>query len=225
MRTIGSIFLLFAFVNHVHGWTTQSMSSLITRGSISGSSARLSTAINIVKHGEDACFLPLKQLDQDYFAPRVFQVAGVYPGLTVDEYNAVNSEPPPEQGQWSYDFSDPNGPQLGTVAIEGNLVVGDVEDGAVIISDHFTLGVPLPETITDPVDLIVLVDRACKNYADRQFLVVESPTEGLKIEAYKTFSDMPKDTKVIGHVEYVTIPWLPAMKPTKTGFMEDDTSF
>ena len=26
------------------------------------------------KHGEDACFLPLEQLDQEYFAPRVIQV-------------------------------------------------------------------------------------------------------------------------------------------------------
>jgi len=25
-------------------------------------------------HGENACFLPLKQLDQDYYAPRIIQV-------------------------------------------------------------------------------------------------------------------------------------------------------
>ena len=25
-------------------------------------------------HGEDSCFLPLKQLDQDYYAPRIVQV-------------------------------------------------------------------------------------------------------------------------------------------------------
>lgn len=26
------------------------------------------------KHGENACFLPLEQLDQDYYAPRIVQV-------------------------------------------------------------------------------------------------------------------------------------------------------
>ena len=25
-------------------------------------------------HGQNACFLPLKQLDQDYYAPRIIQV-------------------------------------------------------------------------------------------------------------------------------------------------------
>lgn len=25
-------------------------------------------------HGDNSCFLPLKQLDQDYFAPRIVQV-------------------------------------------------------------------------------------------------------------------------------------------------------
>ena len=28
-------------------------------------------------HGENACFLPIKQLDQDYYAPRIIQVCTV----------------------------------------------------------------------------------------------------------------------------------------------------
>lgn len=29
-------------------------------------------------HGENACFLPIKQLDQDYYAPRIIQVRAYY---------------------------------------------------------------------------------------------------------------------------------------------------
>src|SRR6056300_771079 len=37
-------------------------------------------------HGQDSCFMPLKQLDQDYFAPRIVQIAGAYPGLTKEDF-------------------------------------------------------------------------------------------------------------------------------------------
>lgn len=177
------------------------------------------------KHGQDACFLPLKQLEQDYFAPRIVQIAGAYPGLTKEDLMAVTSEEAPEQGQWTYDFSDPEGPQLGTVALEGSQIVHDVTDPAVIIAEHFSIGITLPKAITEPVDLVVLVDRAEKGYADRRFLVLEVPDEGLVIGAYPTKKEMPPDAEILGRVVLVQVPWLPSMAPTKTGFMEADEYF
>lgn len=176
-------------------------------------------------HGQNSCFLPLKQLDQDYYAPRIIQIAGAYPGLTREEFFAVTSEPAAEEGQWTYDFSDPEGPQLGTVAVEGS-VVSLCEDPAVIIAEHPSMGVELPKELEDPVDLVVVVDRALKNFAERKFLVVDIPgEEGVKIQAFPTKADMPVGTTILGQVELVQIPWLPCMKSTKTGFMEVDEYF
>lgn len=176
-------------------------------------------------HGQNACFLPLKQLDQDSYSPRIVQIAGAYPGLTREEYYAVSSEPPPVPGQWSYDFSDPDGPQLGTVAIEGSNLVASCEDPVVIIAEHFALGVELPKVITEPVDLVVLVDRAKNRFGERRFLVLDNAVPGtnaLMIAAYNSKSELPAGCEIIGQVDQVQVPWLPGMAPTKTGFLEAD---
>jgi hypothetical protein len=138
----------------------------------------------------------------------------------------VSSEPAPEPGQWTYDFSDPDGPQLGTVAIEGSNVVSACEDPVVIIAEHQSLAVPLPEIIKDPVDLIVLVDRAANRFAERRFLVLNLPGEDrLTIGAFPTREDLPEGCEILGQVVLTQIPWLPSMKPTKSGFMEVDEYF
>ena len=176
-------------------------------------------------HGQNSCFLPLKQLDQDYYSPRIVQIAGAYPGLTREEFFAVKSEPSPEQGQWTYDFSDPDGPQLGTVALEGSNIVAACEDPVVIIAEHTALGLPLSKEIVNPVDLVVLVDRAKPSFAERKFLLVEIPGEGLSIGAYQSKAELEDGVKILGQVELVQVPWLPSMAPTKTGFMEVDEYF
>mmetsp|Transcript_15612 Transcript_15612/g.43085 ORF Transcript_15612/g.43085 Transcript_15612/m.43085 type:complete len:242 (-) Transcript_15612:86-811(-) len=177
-------------------------------------------------HGQNACFLPLKQLDQDYYNPRIVQIAGAYPGLTKEQFMGVTSEPSPEQGQWTYDFSDPDGPQMGTVALEGSEIVHFAEDPVVVIAEHRSIGVDLPKAIVDDVDLIVFVDRAERDFAERKFLVVAEPgSEFLTIGAYATKPEMPEGAEILGTVKVVQIPWLPSMAPTKTGFMEADEYF
>jgi len=173
-------------------------------------------------HGQNACFLPLEQLDQDYEAPRIVQIAGSYPGLTREEFFAVTSEPPPEAGQWSYDFSDPDGPQMGTVAVRGTEITATAIDPVVIISEHFSLGVPLPEELKEAVDLLVMVDRAKNKYKDRKFLVLDLPGEGVVIRAYATKAEMPAGADILGQVVFCQIPWLPCMKSTRSGFMEEE---
>lgn len=174
-------------------------------------------------HGENACFLPLKQMDQDTFAPRIVQIAGAYPGLTREEFFAVRSEPAPPQGQWTYDFSDPDGPQLGTVAIEGSQVSNDCVDPVAIIAEHPSIGVQLPDAIKDPVDLVVLIDRSKNRYGDRKFLVLQLPgQEELTIAAFNEKNEIPVGSEILGQVDLVQVPWLPSMTPTRTGFAETD---
>jgi len=176
-------------------------------------------------HGDNSCFLPLKQLDQDFYTARIIQIAGAYPGITKEEFYAVKSEPSPETGQWAYDFSDPDGPQLGTVAIEGSNVVAFCEDPVVIIAEHTSLSIPLPESIKDPVDIIVVVDRESNRFGERKFLVLDIPGTGLIIGAFPTKEDLPPNSEILGQVVLCQIPWLPSMKSTKTGFLEADEYF
>ena len=125
--------------------------------------------------------------------PRIVQIAGAYPGVTRSEFYAVNSEPAPPQGQWTYDFSDPDGPQLGTVALEGSNIVAACQDPVVLIAEHFSLGVELPPAIQEPVDVLVLVDRALNRFGERKFLVLDVAGQGITIEAYNSKEELPDD--------------------------------
>lgn len=111
------------------------------------------------------------------------------------------------------------------MAIEGSNQVATTEDPVVIIAEHFSLGVSLPSVIKDPVDLLVLVDRSKKTFAERRFLVVDIPGSDLEIKAYSSKTDLPPGSSIVGHVVLVKIPWLPAMQPTRTGFSEADEYF
>lgn len=153
------------------------------------------------------------------------QIAGAYPGLTKEDFYAVSSEPAPPEGQWSYDFSDPDGPQLGTVAVDGSNVVASCEDPVVIIAEHDSLNVPLPDEIKESVDLILVVDRAANRYSERKFLVLFQSGVGVTIGAYPTKEDLPASCEILGQVNLCQIPWLPSMKRTKTGFLEEDEYF
>lgn len=145
--------------------------------------------------------------------------------MTAQEFNAVTSEEAAEPGQWTYDFSDPEGPQMGTVALPGSNVVASCQDPVVIIAEHDSIGVSLPSAITESVDLIVLVDRALQYFAERRFLVLDTKDEGIQIAAFESKADLPAGSQILGHVVLVQIPWLSCMKPTKSGFMEADEYF
>jgi len=178
-------------------------------------------------HGESACFLPLLQNDEQYIAPRIVQIAGPYPGVDTETYLSLTSDPSAELGQWNYDFSDPNGPQMGTVALPGGTSVYETEDPVVLIADHFELGVQLPPQLTDPVELVVLCDRAKTRFAERRFLVLElEDSPGLiTIAAFESKVDMPANAKILGRVTLVQIPWLPSMTKKASGFSEEDELF
>lgn len=155
------------------------------------------------------------------------QIAGAYPGVDAATYLSLTSEPPAELGQWSYDFSDPNGPQLGTVALPGVTSVYETEDPVVIVAEHTALGVNMPPAIVDPVDLIVLCDRSRRYFAERKFLVLDLDGSGgeLSIAAFGSKNEVPEGATILGQVTFVQIPWLPNMQRKKSGFMEEDELF
>ncbi|KAL7543935.1 hypothetical protein ACHAXR_013361 [Thalassiosira sp. AJA248-18] len=194
-----------AITTSCQAFSTSSSSTLsrpTSRSSLLQTSATTLKASVGNLHGESACFLPLLQNDEQYIAPRIVQIAGAYPEVNTETYLALSSEPSPELGQWEYDFSDPDGPQMGTVALPGMTAVYETEDPVVIIADHFSMGVSLPEVITDPVDLVVLCDRARTNFAERKFLVMELEDNPglLTIGAFASKGGLPANAKIYGQV-------------------------
>lgn len=212
-----------------HAFSTNDISSsalrtISRRSSLVKTSATTESASVGNIHGQSSCFLPLLQNDEEYIAPRTVQIAGAYPGVDIETYLALTSEPAAEMGQWNYDFSDPTGPQMGTVALPGMKSVYETEDPVVLIADHFTLGVQLPPVLTDPVDLVVLCDRSRRHFAERKFLVLELEENPgmITIAAFPAKEELPASAKILGHVTLVQIPWLPSMEKKSSGFLEED---
>lgn len=202
--------------------------NIAKKNSIHTSRSRKSSLVtlNVKKHGENSCFLPLKQLDQDYYAPRIIHIAGSFPDVTREEFDSVTSEPSPDQGQWVYEISDPETSQGATIAIEGSSTIHYMKDPVVLIGDHFTLGVPLPEVLEEPVDLVMAVDRARNFFSERKFLIMSVPgVDELECGAFNSKAEMPEGAEVLGQVMLVQIPWLPCMQKTRSGFMEEDEYF
>jgi Rubisco Assembly chaperone C-terminal domain len=177
-------------------------------------------------HGSNACFLPLQQMEQDTYMPRIVYIAGgTYPhDLTAEQVLATPRAPEaPPLGQWTYTFSEDEDEAAATVALEGSNLVASCGDPVVIIAEHESLGVKLPKAIQEPVDLLVLVDREKPYFSERKFLVLSLPEgDGISIAAYHTREAIPAGATILGQVDQVTIPWLPSMAPTKTGFLEAD---
>jgi hypothetical protein len=108
-------------------------------------------------HGTGSRFLSIQQLKGDELMPRIIPIAGVYPGITADELMAPTSTPSPSYGRWAYEFSDPDGPQVGTVAFPASTLVHACVDPVVVIATNDALGIDLAGE--HDIEAIVLVDR------------------------------------------------------------------
>lgn len=72
-----------------------------------------------------------------------FSKTGVYPGLTAQELLAPASTEAPAYGMWAYDFSDPEGPQMGTVALPASALVHACIDPVVVIASNDALNIDM----------------------------------------------------------------------------------
>jgi hypothetical protein len=143
------------------------------------------------------------------------RIAGVYPEISADELLAPPSIPSGGMGCWSYDFPDPDGPQLGIVAIPGSPKITNAIDPTVMITTNTQLGVQLVEE----AEMLVVVDRGDLKITRDNFYVFRTPNNDLKIQ----WTDkVEKGYEVLGKVILCTIPYNAANAPKKTGFMEED---
>eukprot|EP00616_Rhizochromulina_sp_CCMP1243_P010155 CAMPEP_0118962446 /NCGR_PEP_ID=MMETSP1173-20130426/788_1 /TAXON_ID=1034831 /ORGANISM="Rhizochromulina marina cf, Strain CCMP1243" /LENGTH=221 /DNA_ID=CAMNT_0006910713 /DNA_START=107 /DNA_END=772 /DNA_ORIENTATION=+ len=171
-------------------------------------------------HGTGSRFIPLVQLGADEVAPRTVPVAGMYPGITVSELMAPESSPAPNLGTWHFDFTDPEGPQLGTVALPAANSVHLAEDPVVLVSKSEVLGLNLSNDVL--AEVLVVVDRARTKFQRDRFFAFAAPDGSVEI-GWR--DELPEGMVVAGRVELVYSPHLPGMESRASGFLEEEDDF
>lgn len=121
---------------------------------------------------------------------------------------------------WQFDFSDPEGPQTGTVALGPSNVVHLCEDPVVVVSESKALGLSLSNDVNSEV--LILLDRSKQDFESDKFFAFSTPDGRVDI---RWLDALPINCKVLAKVMLVTVPFLPSMKKRTSGFMEDDDGF
>ncbi|CAM9488666.1 unnamed protein product [Choristocarpus tenellus] len=173
-------------------------------------------------HGTRSRFLPIIQVEDNEIMPRIVQIAGALPDLTVEDLNAVSSSPAAEMGNWQYDFSDPEGPQMGTVALPGTSVTLQLSDPVAIVSPNDKLNVSLPND--EIAECLVVIDRGVLEFEVGKFFLWDTPN-GLQIRFFESQQRVIEGFVPLGKVILVYIPFLPSMTKKSTGFQEEDELF
>ena len=172
-------------------------------------------------HAQNFKFMPIIQGSTNDHFPRIIQIAGVYPSLSYDDLMAPTSFPAADPGSWVYDFSDPSGPQMGTVALPGSDAITNCVDPVVMIAKNTDLNIK----VIEEVEVMIVVDRGDLDFYRDFFFVFKTRENKLlvgNLDSAKTVEK--KGYEIVGRVALVAVPWIPAMKPTSTGFLEDDTT-
>ena len=118
-------------------------------------------------------------------------------------------------GSWTYDFSDPSGPQLGTIALPESDVMTDSIDPVAVITTNTALGI----RVVQEVEVVVVIDRGDRVHRSDLFYAFKTPDNRVAIQ----WSDqIEPGYEVLGKVVLCTVPWVIGMKKQASGFLEDE---
>ena len=166
-------------------------------------------------HGTGSRFMPLQQMKQQDYLPRILRIAGMYPGISAAEIAAVKAVPPQTMGNWVYDFTDEASNALGVVAVPGCEPVKEAADPVAVICTSTSLGILLEEE----AECIAVIDRSDVSFNSEKFFAFAAPDTGLATICWQ--KQQPADWPILGRVVYVMIPFLSYMAKKKSGFAED----
>lgn len=167
-------------------------------------------------HNQGFKFIPTTKLERDEFWPQILPIAGVYGEMTPEQLYAPPRPALPEQGYWSYDFSNPDMHQLGTVAFPGSERLALCDDPVAVIATNTQLGISLEEE----VECLVVVDRADRVWTNSQsFYLFETPSNQIVI----MWSDegVPTGHTILGRIAVVSVPLTEQMRGSNSMFAEE----
>lgn len=170
------------------------------------------------KHGENFKFLSVLRGNEDVYFPRIIPIAGVLGEVSFEEIMAPFSAEAPKEGNWFYDFSDPDSPQLGTFACPPSRNIHEAADPVGLIATNTQLNINL--SISDEVECVVVVDRGDFRFDPDAFFAFRSPINTVEIGSC---NKIPQGFEIIGRVVMTTVPFHTGMARKPTGFLEDET--
>ena len=171
-------------------------------------------------HGSGSRFIPLSQNKPEDISPRMVPVAGMSPSITAEELLAPPSSAAPPLGMWQFDFSDPDGPQLGTVVLPPSNAIQTAEDPVVMVAESTELGLSLRNDVE--CEVLIVIDRGDKTFEDDKFFAFSAPDGSVIV---RWFQELPAGYSVLGRVVIVIVPYLESMMVKSSGFMEDQDDF
>jgi len=172
---------------------------------------------NFGSHGKNFKYMPIVKGKKTEYFPRIVPIAGVYPDITAEQLLAPYSDPPVAPGVIKYDFSDPSGPQLGTIAIPGSEIIGAAEDPVALITTNEALSIS--SASPDPVEMVVVVDRGDLTFQRDRFYIFDRQHEGLIIGSC---DQIPSNSQIVGRLIVCLMPFVKSTAAKATGFLEED---
>ena len=133
---------------------------------------------------------------------------------------APPSSPSAPMGMWQFDFSDPDGPQLGTVVLPPSAAVQKAADPVVMVAQSTELKLSLRNDVE--AEVLIVIDRGELDFDSTKFFAFSGPDGVVTV---RWFDEVPAGYSVLGRVVIVIVPYLESMMVKSSGFMEDDDDF
>ena len=177
-------------------------------------------------HGTGYRFMPVSAMANE-FSPVLLPIAGMYPGLTVDQLAAPQPLPTPENGQWIYHRLVGDALPTGFVALPGTEQLTFCPDSVAVVCTCASLGLELADR--QEHDILAIIDRADESVFDathmdsKSFYALADEFGAVHI---RWIDPLPANWRVVGKLLYAQMPFV--KKPGAAGgFAEfsDDFEF
>lgn len=175
-------------------------------------------------HGTGSRFMPLTTMAKDS-SPAVVCIAGVYPGLTVEQLRAPEPVPFAPPGKWNYHMLTGAAAPGGFVAIPGSQLLDDNPDSVAVVCMSKTLGLEFPDG--NEHEVLALIDRSDvavynrASFDNQKFYALADPSGTVHIRWMK---EVPGDWSIQGRLLFTQMPAV--SKPGESGgFAETSDEF
>ena len=157
-------------------------------------------------HGTGYRFMPMLTVDRDT-SPAVVCIAGIYPGLTVDQLNAPQPVPFAPPGKWNYHMLTGAAAPGGFVAIPGSAQLDSNPDTVAVVCGGKAMGLEFPDG--GEHEVLALITRSCPEmvdpnaFNDQLFYALADPQGTVHI---RWMESVPADWKIVGRLLYTQMP-------------------
>ena len=141
----------------------------------------------------------------------------MYPDLTPEDVLAPAQCPLIVPGQIAFDFSDPNGPQLGTVAIPGSDPITFADDPVAIVVHNHDLKIQM--RTPEGAECVAVIDRMDLKFNPDFFYCFRTPENRVELGS---MNQLEAGYEILGRLLLTVVPWVKGEKVAATGFAEED---